>query len=401
MPLLQYKAMNDRGKTTVGRVDAVNAADLEMRLSRMGLDLINYKQIKTRRSTVVGKRVKRSELIGFCFHMEQLLGSGVPLVDGLTDLRDTLDDPVMREVIAGLVESIEGGKTFGESMEAHPRVFDTIFVNLVKAGEISGQVPEVLQTIAENLKWQDEQAAQVKKIMMYPLIVGTVIMGVIFFLMTYLVPQLVGFIENMGEELPMHTLVLIAVSDVFKGFWYLFLIVPVFLFMGLAAARKTSPGIAYFLDDLKLKIWVIGPISKKITLARFANFFAMMYASGITVLECIRISEGVMGNKAMEEATRTAGRQIAEGASISAGFEYAGLFPPLVLRMLRVGENTGALDKALRNVGYFYTREVRESIEKLETMIGPAMTFILGGLLIWVMISVLGPIYDLITKLKF
>jgi type IV pilus assembly protein PilC len=146
---------------------------------------------------------------------------------------------------------------------------------------------------------------------------------------------------------------------------------------------------------------VLGPILKKIILARFANYFALMYASGITVLECIRITEGLVGNKAIEEAARRAGRQIANGSSISAGFEYTGLFPPLVLRMLRVGESTGGLDTALLNISYFYDRDVKESMERLETMIGPAMTLILGGILGWVIISVLGPIYDMITKLQF
>ncbi len=139
---------------------------------------------------------------------------------------------------------------------------------------------------------------------------------------------------------------------------------------------------------------------KKVILARFATYFAMLYASGITVLECIRISEGLLRNRAVQEAARRAERQISDGASISAGFESAGLFPPLVLRMLRVGESTGALDTALLNISYFYERDVRESIDRMQSLIGPVMTFLLGGLLIWVMVSVLGPIYDVITQVR-
>lgn len=170
--------------------------------------------------------------------------------------------------------------------------------------------------------------------------------------------------------------------------------------LGGTALRKVSPTFDYAVDDMKLRIWVIGPLLKKIILARFANYFALMYASGITVLECIRISEGLAGNKAVAEAARRAHRQIADGASISSGFEHAGLFPPLVLRMLRVGENTGALDTALLNISYFYERDVRDSIDRIQSMIGPAMTVLLGGLLLWVLISVLGPIYDLIANIK-
>lgn len=401
MPLMQYKAMDERGRIATGRMEAANAADLESRLERIGLDLVNFAEAKTRSTATSGTRVPRRELISFCFQLEQLINSGVPLMEGLEDLRDSVEDRRLREVVAGMVESIEGGKNMSQAMEEFPQVFDGVFVNLVRAGEFSGQVGPVLRKITENLKWQDEQAAQVKKLLMYPAFLGLVVMLVLAFLMTYLVPQLVGFIRNMGQELPWHTQVLIGISNFFVEFWWLVILSPVIAAAGIILIYNASPGFQYALDDFKLRLWVIGPILKKIILARFANYFALMYASGITVLECVRISEGLVGNKAVEEATRRAGRQIADGASISAGFESTGLFPPLVLRMLRVGESTGALDTALLNISYFYNRDIEESMQRLQAMIGPAMTVLLGALLGWVILSVLGPIYDLIGQIDF
>ncbi len=401
MPLMQYKAMDERGRIATGRMEAANAADLELRLERMGLDLVNFAEAKIRASASSGSRVPRRELIGFCFQLEQLLSSGVPVIEGLVDLRDSVEDRNLREVIAGMIESIEGGKTLSGAMEEFPQVFDGVFVNLVRAGEFSGQVGAVLQKITETLKWQDEQAAQVKKLLMYPTFVGLVVLLVLAFLMTYLVPQLVGFIRNMGQELPWHTQALIVISNVFVDYWWAIVISPVVIGMIGMLLYKSSPGFQYAFDDFKLRVWVLGPILKKIILARFANYFALMYASGITVLDCVRISEGLVGNKAVEEATRRAGRQIADGASISAGFESTGLFPPLVLRMLRVGESTGALDTALLNISYFYNRDVDESMQRLQAMIGPVMTVVLGGVLGWVILSVLGPIYDLISQIDF
>jgi type IV pilus assembly protein PilC len=394
-----YKAMDDRGKTTSGRIDAVNDADLEMRLSRMGLDLISHREAR-QRASLVGGRIPRRELITFCFHLEQLTTAGVPMIDGLIDLRDSMEDPRAREVIAGMIEAIEGGSTLSSAMELYPRAFDDVFVSLIRAGEMSGQVGQVLRQITETLKWQDEQAAHVKKLMLYPMIVGVVIAFVIFFLMAYLVPQLVQFVKSVGEDLPGHTLVLIAVSDFIVGYWYLVLFVPIGSAALLYLLVRTNPAVAYTVDDVKLRLWVIGPILKKIILARFANYFAMLYSSGITVLKCIEISEGLLENKAIQEAARTAGRHIQEGASISAGFERAGLFPPLVLRMLRVGESTGGLDTSLLSISYFYERDVRESLDRMQALIGPTMTAILGSMLIWVMVSVLGPIYDVITRLS-
>ncbi len=398
MPLMQYKAMDERGKLASGRMEAANAADLELRLSRMGLDLVNFRESKTKVPSIAAGRIQRRDLIGFCFQLEQLISSGVPVLDGLSDMRDSIEERNLRSVIAGLIESIEGGRTLSAAMSEYPQVFDDVFVNLVRAGEFSGQVAPVLRSITDNLKWQDEQAALTKRIMMYPLFVGGTVLLVVVFLMAYLVPQLVSFINTMDQELPLHTKALIAVSDFFIAWWYLVFFLPVVGFIGLLAALNVSPRLRYTLDDLKLRVWVVGPILKKMILARFANYFALMYSSGITVLDCVRICETLVGNRAIEEATRRAGRQIADGASISAGFEYTGLFPPLVLRMLRVGENTGALDTALLNISYFYDRDVAESMQRLQAMIGPTMTLVLGGLLFWVIISVLGPIYDLIGQ---
>jgi type IV pilus assembly protein PilC len=399
MPLMQYKAMDERGKVANGRMEAVNEADLETRLRRMGLDLINFTAAKTK-STGVARKVPRREIISFCLQLEQLISSGVPLLEGLQDLRDSCEDRKLRDIVAGMVEFIEGGSTLSASMEHYPQIFDNVFVNLVRAGEFSGQMSIVLKTLTENLKWQDEQAAQMKKLLMYPLFVGTVVMLVVIFLMTYLVPQLTSFIVMMGQELPLHTRILIGLSDFMVGYWYVVIGLPGILFVIFMAVLGSSSALQYTVDDLKLKVWLLGPIYKKMLLSRFANYFALMYRSGITVLECIRICEGLVGNKAIEAAAHRAARQIGDGASISAGFEYTGLFPPLVLRMLRVGESTGGLDDALLNISYFYNRDVSESIEKVQALIGPAMTVVLGAILGWVIVSVLGPIYDMITQVN-
>jgi type IV pilus assembly protein PilC len=399
MGLMHYKAVDDRGRVSRGQIQAVNVADLEMRLSRMGLDLINYRESVSRPRTGGARRIERRDLITLCIQLEQLLTAGVPVIEALADLRDSVPDRRLRTVIAGMVESIEGGKTLSAAMEEYPQVFDIVFVNLVRAGEATGQVGTVLRNVTQTLKWQDEQASQVKKLLLYPAVVGITVVLVLVFLMTYLVPQLVSFIQTMGQELPMHTRALLATSAFVTRWWYLFLLAPVVALVATLAIARASPAAALWVDDAKLRIWLVGPILKKIILARFASYFAMMYAAGITVLECLRICEGLVGNRAVAEATRRAGRQISDGASISAGFEYSGLFPPLVLRMLRVGETTGGLDAALLNISYFYNRDVDESMQRLQTLIVPVMTLVLGGLLFWVVFSVLGPIYDMISRI--
>ena len=401
MPLYTYKAIDGDGKSVLGRTDAVNLFDLEQRLARMGLDLVTGAPSAQKSRLIGGGKVKRQDLINFCYHMEQLASAGVPIVEGLVDLRDSTDNLRFKEVVSGLVETIEGGKSLSQALADFPEVFSKVFVSLVRSGEQTGRLAEVLKALTESLKWEDELAAQTKKLLMYPAFVGSAVLLVTFFLMIYLVPQMTGFIKNMGQEIPLQTRILMVVSAFFVDFWWLVLAAPFVLFFGVKAAIRADPRAEFMFDHLKLRVPMIGPILRKIILSRFASSFALMYASGITVLDAIRSTEEIVGNKPMENALHTVGQQIAEGKNMTLAFQEIGLFPPLVIRMLRIGENTGALDRALLNVSYFYNREVKESIDKVQALIEPVMTLVLGAILGWVMLAVLGPVYDTISKMKF
>jgi type IV pilus assembly protein PilC len=400
MPLFTYKAVDSRGKSVMGRVEAVNLFDLEQRLSRMDLDLISGAPSR-HKTRFLGGGIARQDLINFCFHLEQLASAGVPVTEGLTDLRESVENPRFREVVAGLVESIEGGRSLSQALAEFPEVFGKVFVSLVRSGEQTGKLSEVLKSLTETLKWEDELAAQTKKLMIYPAFVGGIVLLVTFFLMVYLVPQMTGFIRNMGEAIPLQTRILMAVSSFFVNYWYAILALPFVLWFGLKFAVKSSPAVEYAMDRYKISMPLLGPILRKIILSRFVASFAMMYSSGITVLDAIRSCEEIVGNKPLELALKSAGQQIAEGKGLTAAFQDLDLFPPLVIRMMRIGENTGALDTALLNVSYFYNREVKEAIGKVQAMIEPALTLVLGAILGWVMLSVLGPVYDSISKLKF
>jgi type IV pilus assembly protein PilC len=400
LPLYTYKAVNARGRHVIGRVEAVNLFDLEQRLSRMELDLISGAPSR-QKSRLLGGAIARADLINFCFHLEQLTAAGVPLLESLADLRESVETARFREVVGGLIESIEGGRSLSQALAEFPEVFSKVFVSLVRSGEQTGKLAEVLKGLTETLKWEDELAAQTKKLMLYPAFVGCIVLIVTFFLMIYLVPQMTGFIRNMGQEVPLQTRMLIAVSNVFVEYWYAIIAAPLLAWSALKLAAKTNPAVEYAVDRYKITMPLLGPILRKIILSRFATSFAMMYSSGITVLDAIRSCEEIVGNKALEQALRAAGQQIAEGKNLTGAFQDLALFPPLVIRMMRVGENTGALHTALANVSYFYNREVREAIARLQAMIEPVLTLLLGALLGWIMLSVLGPVYDAISRTRF
>ncbi len=400
MALFAYRAVDAEGRMSGGNLDAANAIDLELRLKRLGLDLVTFDSVK--RSTASRtRRVSRTELITFCFHLSQLIKAGVNIIDALTDLRDTVDNPGFRQVIASLLEDIEGGLKLSEAMANHSYCFDSVFVALVRAGEQAGQLTEVLDELAENIKWQDEIAGQAQRAMVYPAIVFTVIIAVIFVLMIFLVPQLAATFRTMVPKLPRETEILVVLSAFFVRWWYLMIGVPIALAVAGWIFTRTSDRAQLALDELSLRLPVLGQIRQKIILARFSTFFAMLYRSGISVLDCIRICEKIVDNRVMEEGLQRVGRSISEGQGISQAFVATRLFPPLVVRMLRVGESTGGLDAALLNVSYFYNREVREGISRMQSLLGPATTVILGLLIVAILYSIFLPIYDVIAKIKY
>jgi type IV pilus assembly protein PilC len=401
MPTFLYKAVDQTGKTAQGRMESANDIDLELRLKRMGLDLITFRTASNKHSLFGGPSASLQDLIMFCFQLEQLTRAGVPVLEGLADLRDSTVNPAFREVIGQLVTGVEGGLMMSQAMAQHPKVFNHVFVSLVKAGEQTGKLPEVFDNLASTLKWQDELMAQTKRLLAYPMFVMVVVLSATAFLMTYLVPQMVGFLQNMGQEIPFQTKIMIAISNALVNWWWVFVSVPVIIFVAVAAMIRSSPEARYRFDYIKLHLPVTGEVLQKIIMARFARYFALMYQTGIPILDAIKTCQDIVGNRVVADGLERAYQQINAGESMSESFHNLGLFPPLVVRMIRVGEGTGALDTSLLNVSYFYDRDVRDSVDKMLKMLEPALTVILGGLLAMIMFSVLGPVYDSLSKMKF
>lgn len=401
MPSFQYKAVDKAGRPARGGLEAVNEVDLELRLRRMGLDLITYKAVEHHASKLAAVKITRQDLVNFCFDMEQMIRAGIPLIDGLRDMRDSVDNPRFREVLAVMSEDMDGGKVLSQCMAAQTEVFDNVFISLIKAGEQTGQMPEVFKNLADTLKWQDELISQTRRLLMYPALTLVVVLGVLAALLVFLVPQIAQLFKTMGLALPMQTKVLLAVSGFVSAYWLPLFATPVIVVVALVFTVKRNAKAAYLWDYAKLQIPLIGPVLQKIIMSRFTNTFSLMYRSGITVLDAIKTSEEVVGNRVISDGLNRAGQQVSAGEGLTETFQNLGMFPPLVIRMLRVGENTGALDVALANVTYFYNRDVKDSVDKGLKMLGPVLTLVLGGLIAFVIWAVLGPVYDILGKIRF
>ncbi len=401
MPLFQYKAIDATGKFISGSLDAGNVNDLELRLEKMDMDLVTFKQKEPGADLFGRNKIGRRDLINFSFYLEQLTRAGVPLLEGLADLRDGEENPTFRDVVTGVIEAIEGGNSFSQALELYPKIFDNVFVSLIRVGERSGRMGDVLVDITETLKWQDELLAKAKKIMTYPAIIGGLVFSVIMFMMIFVVPDIMDAIVSLGGEIPLETRLLIAVSNFLIDYWYLVLATPFAVFFVLRYFYKTSSKARFRMDGMLLKIFIIGPVNEKIKISRFTRYFALMFASGITVLDAINLSKSVVNSSVLEDGIDRAWQQISEGSSISEAFKNIGIFPPLVVRMLRVGESSGQMDKALNNVSYFFDRDINDSIEKMEPMLQTALMATIGIIVMWLALSVLGPIYDTISTIDF
>jgi type IV pilus assembly protein PilC len=401
MPSFQYKAVDKAGRPARGGLEAVNEVDLELRLRRMGLDLITYKVVEHQASKLAAVKITRQDLVNFCFDMEQMIRSGIPIIDGLRDMRDSADNPRFREVLAVMSEDMDGGKVLSQCMAAQTEVFDNVFISLIKAGEQTGQLPEVFKNLADTLKWQDELISQTRRLLMYPALTLVVVLGVLAALLVFLVPQIAQLFKTMGLALPMQTKVLLAVSGFVSAYWLPLFATPVIVIAALVFTVRRNAKAAYLWDYAKLQIPLVGPVLQKIIMSRFTNTFSLMYRSGITVLDAIKTSEEVVGNRVISDGLNRAGQQVSAGEGLTETFQNLGMFPPLVIRMLRVGENTGALDVALANVTYFYNRDVKDSVDKGLKMLGPVLTLVLGGLIAFVIWAVLGPVYDILGKIRF
>lgn len=398
MPLYKYRATDVDDRIVKGQIEALHETELATQLKRVGLTLIRATVLRERQRTV--KSLAKQDIIGFLFQLEMLIRAGVPILAALGDMRDAAESMEGQLLAAGVYDRIESGATLAEAMAHYPGVFSEVVVNLIRAGELTGQLPEVLKDLVRSLKWQDEMAAQTKKLMMYPAFVIVVISAVVFFLMIYLVPQLVGFLGNMGQKVPAQTRALILVSSIFVKYWWLLLAIPPLSVVGIAALSRVNPRVRFALHQAVLNVPVIGLVLKKMILARLADTFSLTYRTGIPILEGLGYCRKISGNLVMQRSLERAIDRIATGSSISNAFAAERMFPALVIRMLQVGESSGALDQSLANVSYFYTREIDESIGKVQALIEPVMTVTMGLILGWIMMAVLSPIYDTISKMK-
>jgi type IV pilus assembly protein PilC len=313
--------------------------------------------------------------------------------------KETADSERIKNLMAEIYEAIKNGSLFSESLSKHPDIFNPIHVGLISMGEKTGNLATSFGSIIDDLKWNMDIKRKTKKATTGPLF-GIFMMCIVLGIMTtVVVPKVTGFIVAQGLTLPVMTVALIGFSDFVKNNWY-FIIFSVPLIMILMKLLAKNPEMEVKIDDLKLKLPIIGPIISKIDAAKFCQFFAMTFKSGLGVIECLEASSSVIKNKAMKKSIIVVKQQVTDGQSLAKAIALTGYFPNLVVRMFKIGEESGNMETALQNIKFFYDREINDSIDKLVGMIQPTLTIVMGGMIAWITIAVFGPIYGSFSKLK-
>ncbi len=386
-----------KGRPIKGVMGAANEVDLYNRLQSSGMELVQCQLLNKKKGALAGmmgsRGVKVRDLIQLFLHMEQMQSAGVPLLDALGDIRDTTENDQLRDIMNECHRDVSEGSSLSESIAQHPKVFTNLYISLIAAGEETGDLTSSYLQLIKYLKWVDKMQAKVRKATRYPMILIGVVILTIVVMMGFVVPQIVGFIKNLDQELPIYTTALMATSDFFKAYWLAVLSTPVIMVFLWFFTRRMSDDIAYKQDVFMLSMPLFGPLIRKINIARFAQTFGALFASGIDVLQGLDHASKTVNNRAILDALDGVKEQVKAGSPLSEAFNTSGEFPSMVVRMLKVGEESGNLTVVLDQVAEFYTADVDESVEGLIAMIEPSLTALLGGMILWIAVAVFGPIY--------
>lgn len=399
MTSYRYTAIDPYGRQQRGILHAANEQALIARLHQSGLELLTAKTGAA--PFTLQARVTAQTLILFCVQMEQLLQAGVPLLQALEELAAQGGQPRMADALGALQQALQGGQLLSQALQAQPRVFPPLICHLVAAGEQTGQLPEVFGHLARTLQWQADLVAQTRRGLAYPALLCLMVCVAAGVMLTFLVPQMVGFLNSLGQALPWSTSLLLGLSDWAMAYGGMLVIFLMLLVAGVRLAIKYSTACAFTWDRVLLQMPVIGHLLRQLVLARLCRFLGLMYQTGIPLLQALVWCQPLLHNRLMAEVLAQVHERVQAGESLSASFTATGRFPPLMVRMVRIGEATGALDKVLSQLASFYDGEVQAQTQWLLRLLEPVLTMVLGLMLLFLMAAVILPVYDSFSTLRY
>jgi general secretion pathway protein F len=409
MPVFAYRGLDAGGRAVKGVVDADSARTARAKLRASGFFPTDLNEESNAAEREVAKaewlpslwrrKMPASDLALLTRQLSALLGAGVQLVEALGTLADQSARAQTKRMLSQVRERVREGSSLADALTAHRDIFSDLYIGMVRTGEQAAALEAVLDRLAEYSERQSEFTTKVRGALTYPIImicVGTLVMG---FLVTYVVPQVATIFEEQRAALPLPTRVLLFISALVTGYWLPLLLLLVGIVAGFTAAMATPRGRRVY-DTLILKIWYIGPTIIRIICARFARTLATLLASGVQLLPALDAVKGVVTNGLLKDAVEKSRESIREGHGMGETLSQSGLFPPLLIAMIRVGERSGELERMLERVADNYEREVTHSLSQMTTVLEPMMTLAMAGAIVFMMLSVLMPIFQLNQLMK-
>jgi len=403
MPVYTYTARDINGTLSVGSTAGPNEAAVRRELREGGLFVITLEEQVEREGfgELLGRlrRVKLGDLVVFSQQLAAMVGAGIPVIECLHDLVEETESRVLRRALQQVVRDVQGGATLSQALARHPYVFSDLIIALVHAGEVGGVLEQTLQRLAEDLDKEQELREKVKSAFVYPAVVVAVAVGVVSFMLVYIIPVFEKVYAQFKSQLPAPTRMLIAFSGLVTHYWYLVLLGVAGVVMGLRAIVRTERGRAAW-DRLKLRLPVFGKLIRKIVITRFTRTLGVLVGAGVPLLQALQTAAGVGNNVEFRQVVDKIAKEVVEGSSLSAPVRASGAFPNVVPRLIQVGEESGDLEGMLMKIAHFYDREVEYSVRRLTALMEPALTLVIGTIVGMIVAALYMPIFTLATVVR-
>ena len=403
MAVYNYKARDNNGRLIKGAMEAASKAELVDKLRKMGYMVTGVSEssagFKIESIFENFKRIKSDDMLMFYIQLSNMIGAGITILMSLSTLGRQIENKALRETVENVARQIEGGSTLSDALAGHGRVFPKLFVSMVKAGEASGNLDTVLMRYAKFYENQEDVKEKVKGALFYPVILFSFGVAVMLFIVTFVIPQFVQIYVKAGVRLPAPTLIVYKAGFIVKNYWYWLSALLIAAYALIRLYARTAGG-ALFVDGLKLNLPIVGPLYRKVSIARFTRTLATLLNSGVPILTSLDITKEVAGNKILENIIANVRRYVEKGERLAEPLKVSGEFPPDVIQMISVGEESGGLDAMLEKIADFYDMTVSYAIKKLTTIIEPLFLMVMGVMVGIIMASMLLPIFDMVKTLR-
>ncbi|HHV73761.1 MAG TPA: type II secretion system F family protein [Thermoanaerobacterium sp.] len=398
MPTYTYKARDMDGNLITGTMELDTLSSCVDSLKQKNYYILDVKEKVEKKdifeSINSSRKVKVKDIAVFCRQFSVLINAGISIVASLATLSEQVENKRLKRALNDVYEDVQKGKTLSESMRKHPDVFPMLLFNMIEAGEVSGTLDKVLNEMAEHFEKENNLNQKIKSALAYPAIVSIVAVLVVVFLVTNVLPTFVGMFKNAGAQLPTPTLILLGLSDSIAHYWYVYLGNIVFLIFLLLRIMKTDRGKELF-DFLLLKMPIFGPLNVKIITSRFTRTLSTLIGSGIPLMESLSVVEKVVGNAVVANGLKKAEEEIKRGNGLALPLKKIDIFPPMVIQMIKVGEDSGSLDSILRKTADFYDSEVDTAVSQMTTLIEPLIIVFLASIVGFIVVSIVMPMFQM------